>query len=97
MIKMPSDQNVIKPIVDTYSSLLKEYAMFFARGFASETDTAIFSANEFVSCTKELFDKILKCPLDTFGTISETARPILHDPKPLPLSVFWEKNNQITK
>jgi len=74
MIKVlsnPNSSTLIKTIVDTYSALLKEYAMFFARGFvnanvienASENaseNAVVPNIHEFVSCTKELFDEIVK-------------------------------------
>jgi len=83
MIKVlsnPNSSTLIKTIVDTYGALLKEYAMFFARGFvnanvienASE-NAVVPNIHEFVSCTKELFDEIVKRSFTTLHTTFETT------------------------
>ena len=83
MIKVlsnPSSSTLIKKIVDTYSALIKEYAMFFARRFVnanvieSASENAVVpDIHEFVSCTKELFDEIAKRSFTTLHTTLHTT------------------------
>lgn len=108
MIKMQSTTEsnsfaLIKTDMDAYSALLKEYATFYARAFvnAHVTENAIVpNTHEFATRTKELFSELVKRSNHTtlhttLETFTENVRPILYDPKPIPLAVFWEKNNQM--